>query len=237
MTVVEQAPPRETGGPPPERNSHGAWLLGAAVTAGLLAFVLAALGKKTFYVLGALAVMGLVLYSLRDLVGPPLQDALDRARPTRDRAARPQNRRQILTGAALVSVGAAFLAFVGAASTKAILGLVALTVLGVGVRMPSDRLARQLLPWAASGLVIAVVTGIPMFMSAAPLYGNSGPFALKMTLLVSAIVLQTVIHTVRGMYSSPPGRIIACVTLVFWFGIAYAGRAIAFSNLLGMQPY
>jgi uncharacterized protein DUF6644 len=112
-----------------------------------------------------------------------------------------------------------------------------LTVLGVGVRMPSDRLASQLLPWAASGLAIAIVTGIPMFMSAAPLYGNSGPFALKMTLLVSAIVLQTVIHNVRGMYGSPVGRVVACVTLVCWFGIAYAGRAIAFSNLLGMQPY
>jgi len=112
-----------------------------------------------------------------------------------------------------------------------------LTVLGVGVRMPSERLARQLFPWAVSGLLIAIVTGIPMFMSAAPLYGNSGPFALKMSLLVSAIVLQTVIHTVRGMYASTIGRVIACVTLVCWFGIAYAGRAIAFSNLLGMSPY
>lgn len=112
-----------------------------------------------------------------------------------------------------------------------------LTVLGVGVRIPSDTLARQLFPWAASGLLVAIVTGIPMFMSAAPLYGNSGPFALKMTLLVAAIALQTVIHNVRGMYVSVPGRAVAVLSLVCWFGIAYSGRAIAFSNLLGMQPY
>jgi hypothetical protein len=112
-----------------------------------------------------------------------------------------------------------------------------LTVLGVGVRVPNERLARQLFPWALGGLLIAIVTGIPMFMSAAPLYGNSGPFALKMSLLVSAIVLQITVHKVKGMYGSTRGRIIACVTLVCWFGIAYAGRAIAFSNLLGMQPY
>lgn len=112
-----------------------------------------------------------------------------------------------------------------------------LTVLGVGVRMPTDRLARQLFPWAVAGLLIAIVTGIPMFMSAAPLYGHSGPFAIKMSLLLSAIVLQTINHKVRGMYSSTVGRIIACATLVCWFGIAYAGRAIAFSNLLGMEPY
>ena len=112
-----------------------------------------------------------------------------------------------------------------------------LTVLGVGVRVPGERLARQLFPWALGGLLLAIVTGIPMFMSAAPLYGSSGPFALKMSLLVSAIVLQTVIHNVRGMYVSTIGRVAACATLVCWFGIAYAGRAIAFSNLLGMQPY
>ena len=112
-----------------------------------------------------------------------------------------------------------------------------LTVLGVGVRTRSETLARQLFPWAFGGLLVAIVTGIPMFMSAAPLYGNSGPFAIKMTLLVSAIVLQIVIHRVHGMYGSTGGRVIACITLVCWFGIAYAGRAIAFSNLLGMQPY
>ena len=112
-----------------------------------------------------------------------------------------------------------------------------LTVLGVGVRMPTERLAKQLSPWAIGGLAVAIVTGIPMFMSAAPLYGNSGPFAIKMSLLVSAIVLQIVMHSVNGMYDSAAGRVMACVTVVCWFAIAYAGRAIAFSNLLGMQPY
>jgi hypothetical protein len=58
-----------------------------------------------------------------------------------------------------------------------------------------------------------------------------------MSLLLSAIVLQTLNYKLRGMYGSTAGRIIACVTLVCSFGIAYAGRAIAFSNLLGMQPY
>src|SRR5262245_66206504 len=89
-----------------------------------------------------------------------------------------------------------------------------LTVLGVGVRMPGDVLARQLFPWSLGGLLLAIVTGIPMFMSAAPLYGNSGPFAIKMTLLVSAIVLQVAIHNVRGMYRSTFGRAAACVSVI-----------------------
>jgi hypothetical protein len=113
-----------------------------------------------------------------------------------------------------------------------------LTVLGAGIRVPGDALARRLFPWAVGGLLLALATGIPMFMSAAPLYGNSGPFAVKMTLLVSAIALQSTIHVVRGGYSgSRFARVAACLSLVCWFGIAYAGRAIAFSNLLGLQPY
>jgi hypothetical protein len=112
-----------------------------------------------------------------------------------------------------------------------------LTVLGVGIRVPADAMAKALFPWALGGLLLAIATGIPMFMSAAPLYGNSGPFAIKMLLLVSAIVLQISIHNVRGMYGSTIGRAAACLSLVCWFGIAYAGRAIAFSNLLGLQPY
>ena len=112
-----------------------------------------------------------------------------------------------------------------------------LTVLGVGVRVPGSVLARQLFPWALGGLLLNISTGIPMFLSAASLYGHSGPFAIKMLLLVSAIVLQISIHNVRGMYGSTVGRAAACLSLVCWFGIAYSGRAIAFSNLLGLQPY
>ena len=112
-----------------------------------------------------------------------------------------------------------------------------LTVLGVGIRVPGSTLARQLFPWALGGLLVALTTGIPMFLSAASLYGHSGPFAIKMTLLVSAIVFQVSMHNVRGLYSSTAGRIAACISLVCWFGTAYAGRAIAFSNLLGLQPY
>jgi hypothetical protein len=112
-----------------------------------------------------------------------------------------------------------------------------LTVLGVGIRVPGSTLARQLFPWALGGLLLAITTGIPMFLSAASLYGHSGPFAIKMALLISAIALQVSIHNVRGLYGSTMGRAAACLSLICWFGIAYAGRAIAFSNLLGLQPY
>ena len=111
-----------------------------------------------------------------------------------------------------------------------------LTVLGVGIRVPGHLLARQLFPWAVAGFLLSVSTGIAMFMSAAPLYAASGPFTIKMTLLVAALVVQTAIHVVPGAYTgSVTGKTAACVSLLCWFGIAYAGRAIAFTNLLGIQ--
>jgi hypothetical protein len=113
-----------------------------------------------------------------------------------------------------------------------------LTVLGVGVRMPGDVLAKQLFPWAVAGFLLMVGTGIPMFMSAAPVYGDSRPFSIKMTLLVTAIVVQTAIHRIPGSYAgSRMARIAACVSLFCWFGIAYAGRAIAFTNLLSLDSF
>ncbi len=111
-----------------------------------------------------------------------------------------------------------------------------LTVLGVGVRAPGDILAKQMLPWGLAGLLISVGTGVPMFMSAATSYSINGPFAVKMILLIGAIAVQVAIHLVPGSYrGSRTGRLAACVSLLCWFGVAYAGRAIAFTNLLGVQ--
>jgi hypothetical protein len=113
-----------------------------------------------------------------------------------------------------------------------------LTVLGIGVRAPGDILARQLFPWALAGFLLMIGTGVPMFMSAAPVYGANRPFSIKMTLLVTAIVVQTAIHRIPGSYAgSRIGRIAACVSLLCWFGIAYAGRAIAFTNLLSPDSF
>lgn len=110
-----------------------------------------------------------------------------------------------------------------------------LTMFGAGVPVPPDLLAQQLLPWACAGLLINIGTGIPMFMSAAPHYGTSGPFTIKMALLVLAVLIQTAIHVIPGMYrGSLAGKIASCASLICWFGIAYAGRAIAFPNLLGV---
>ena len=112
--------------------------------------------------------------------------------------------------------------------------VVDLTVLGFGMRQPAERLARQVAPWALGGFVLMISSGVPMFLSAAVTYSGSIPFVIKMALLVSGIGLQLAIHTVSSMQSgSAAGKFAACVSLICWFGVAYAGRGIAFEVLFG----
>jgi len=109
-----------------------------------------------------------------------------------------------------------------------------LKVLGVGLRQPAARISREVAPWGLAGLALMVGSGIPMFMSAAVTYSGSMPFALKMTLLATAIGIQFGIHKVPGMYTgSATGKAAASLALLCWFAVAYAGRGIAFEVLFG----
>jgi hypothetical protein len=109
-----------------------------------------------------------------------------------------------------------------------------LSVLGFGMQRPAATLARELKPWGLAGFLLMAGSGVPMFMSAALTYSNSTPFVIKMALLIVAIVLQFTVHCVSGMYdSSVPGKLAACLSLLCWFGVAYAGRGIAFEVLFG----
>jgi hypothetical protein len=112
--------------------------------------------------------------------------------------------------------------------------VVNLTVLGVGVRQGAGRVARELAPWGWAGFALMLLSGVPMFMSSAESYSVSVPFAVKMSLLASAILLQVAMHKLPGMYEGRAlGKVAACLSLLCWFGVAYAGRAIAFVNLFG----
>jgi hypothetical protein len=108
-----------------------------------------------------------------------------------------------------------------------------LAVLGLGLRQPAGRVAKNTLPWGLAGFVLIVASGIPMFVSAATTYSGSFPFLLKMLLLAAAIVLQFAILRYPSVQKgTPAGKAVAVIALVCWFGVAYAGRAIAFDVLL-----
>ena len=107
-------------------------------------------------------------------------------------------------------------------------------LLGIALRStPVSRLARDLAPWTLCSLIIILSTGVMLFSSEAMKCYESPPFQLKMILLFSAIVFHFTIYgrvtnANEGDRSPLWGKLAAGVSLVLWFGIGFAGRAIAF---------
>jgi hypothetical protein len=81
------------------------------------------------------------------------------------------------------------------------------------------------------GLTLAVISGALMFVTGTKHYYYNRAFDAKMLLLLTAVVVQLVLfHRVAVSESPRPAlaRVIVAFSLVFWFGVAIAGRAIGF---------
>jgi hypothetical protein len=108
-----------------------------------------------------------------------------------------------------------------------------LRMLGVGMRRQSiSTVATQLAPFTVWGAVLTIVTGILLFLSEAmKCYGNAA-FPWKMWLLLAGILLYLLLQrriTSPGSRVSPGLlKVVAVLSLFFWYGVAIAGRAIAF---------
>jgi hypothetical protein len=82
------------------------------------------------------------------------------------------------------------------------------------------------------GLALAVVSGSLIFLTGPQHYFYNGAFELKMLLLLAAVLLQlTLFHAVaRGSESHPLfTRLSVLLSLLLWFGVGAAGRAIGFT--------
>lgn len=109
-----------------------------------------------------------------------------------------------------------------------------LRLAGVGMKgLSLSYLARQLKPWAMGGVTLVILSGTLMFLVNPEKYLASTPFRVKMTLLSLAILFHFTV--VRRFTRAEPGRrprlvnaIVACLSLILWFGVGWAGRAIAF---------
>jgi hypothetical protein len=113
--------------------------------------------------------------------------------------------------------------------------LVDLRLLGVGLsKQPAAELAANAQPWLLGSLTVMFATGIPLFMSESIKCYYSIPFWVKMISLLLALVFTFTIQrraTRSGLTVKRPGlgRVIAVISLVLWFGVAWGGRWIGFS--------
>jgi hypothetical protein len=110
--------------------------------------------------------------------------------------------------------------------------VVNLRIFGLGLRELSVAdLVSDTRPWNGVGLVLSIGSGVLLLVSEAVKLAGSPPFALKMVLFASALVYTSLVHrrvVLRTAAGGVLGKASAALTLALWFGVALAGRAIAF---------
>jgi hypothetical protein len=81
------------------------------------------------------------------------------------------------------------------------------------------------------GFVMALVSGVLMFISSPRLYYYNAAFQLKMVLFVPAVVVQFALlqrAAMRDSWSPALSRTSAVLALVLWLGVGMTGRVIGF---------
>jgi hypothetical protein len=114
--------------------------------------------------------------------------------------------------------------------------LLNLKLLGAIMRRQSvAEIARATTPLLCIGAALALASGALLFLTEAVKCYYNIAFWYKMALLFLAIVFQLVVHprlrvapAVSQTSSTPLLKCTAAASLVLWFGVAVAGRAIAF---------
>ena len=112
--------------------------------------------------------------------------------------------------------------------------ILALRLFGFVLRTKAvAEIARELRPWSIGGLTLVVVTGLLLFVSEATKCWGNIAFRYKMLFLFLALLfqftgLQKVARAEDQRFSPLTRKVTAFVAIFLWFGVAIAGRAIAF---------
>lgn len=110
--------------------------------------------------------------------------------------------------------------------------LVNLRLLGFGLtHFSAPQLADYTKPFIFFGLILLVLSGLFMLVPSAALYEPNPAFWLKMKLLIVALVIQYSLFRHVSNHENPApwlANLTAAISLVLWFSVGLAGRAIGF---------
>jgi hypothetical protein len=112
------------------------------------------------------------------------------------------------------------------------MALVDLRILGLaGKSQNLTDMAEDLLPWMWIGVVVNAVSGLAMFTGEATAYYLSGPFHIKMLLVVLAIgfgifVNQNAPKWGRAASISTGAKLVALISMVLWIVTILAGNEV-----------
>ncbi len=110
--------------------------------------------------------------------------------------------------------------------------LVNLRLLGVGFTwFSAPQLAQYTKPFIYTGLLFLILSGVFMLAPSAALYEPNPAFWIKLKLFAVALIIQFTLYRAVST-SENPNRVLAVTTaivsLVLWFSVGLAGRAIGF---------
>jgi hypothetical protein len=110
--------------------------------------------------------------------------------------------------------------------------VVDMRLLGIGMRRQLiSQVSGEFSPITALGIVVMILSGIPLFLSEAiKCYENQG-FQLKMAFLLAALIFHFTVHrkvTASDRVGAPWLQLTGLLSLFLWFGVGLCGRAIAF---------
>jgi hypothetical protein len=107
--------------------------------------------------------------------------------------------------------------------------LVDLRVLGVLKLAEANHFAKAVIPWTLLGFVLALITGLTMFVTRISDFIANIAFIIKMCLLFAAGANAAVLHA-RGTINlaSRLTKLQALLSIVIWIAIIFCGRWIAY---------
>jgi uncharacterized membrane protein SirB2 len=110
--------------------------------------------------------------------------------------------------------------------------LVNLRLLGVGFTwFSAPQLAQYTKPFIYTGLLFLILSGVFMLAPSAALYEPNPAFWIKLKLFAVALIIQFTLYRAVSTNENP-NRVLAVTTaivsLVLWFSVGLAGRAIGF---------
>jgi len=119
-------------------------------------------------------------------------------------------------------------------------GMIALRVLGVGLRSQSPpEMGQRLYPWLAGALVVLLLTGSLLFLARPDRYLVNLAFQTKLALLLINMAFTAVLAvglrrdarlSRETFWRGPAARALAGVSVLLWVATILAGRMIAYAS-------
>jgi hypothetical protein len=116
-----------------------------------------------------------------------------------------------------------------------------LRLIGISRSMPVRLLARHTLPWSVGAFVLIVPSGLLMFVAHATEFIQSPVFAIKMCLIMAALLNAALFHAItfrtadvwdtqemRNLPPPPSARLAGVLSLMLWASVIACGRLLAY---------